>query len=225
MTLTLTKREKILGWFYLLAQTLAVPFAVALICLGLGIHSDSVINNLCFYANAALALAVFRPLLRQSLSNCRGRWKQTLLTALKGLGLYWLLNLAVTTFILRIDPNFGNVNDAAVSAMLRESPLLMTIAVIFAAPLAEECLFRGWIFTSLAHRSMPLAYLVTAGFFSAAHVVGYIGQHDALTLVLCFLSYLGPSIALCWACERDDSLCAPLLMHMAINALACLLTR
>lgn len=223
MTLRLTKKEKIRGWFFLLGQLLAVPFAVALLCLWMGIYSDTTINTICFFLNGALAVLVFRQLLEQSFHTRQGRWMQTVLTVLKGLGLHWMLSLAVSMVIFQIDPNFGNVNDANVGSMLSESPLLMTIAVIFAAPLAEECLFRGWMFTGLAEKSIPLAYAVTCGFFSAAHVVGYIGHYDALTLVLCFAQYLGPSIALCWTCERDDSLCAPLLMHMSVNALACLL--
>ena len=223
MTLKLTKKEKLWGWFFLLAQMLAVPVAVSVICLWMDIRSEAAINNLCFFVNGILAVLVFRHLLEQSFRNRRGRWKQTVMTALKGLGLYFLLNLAMNTLVFRIDPNFSNVNDAAVGSMLNESPLLMTIAVIFAAPLAEECLCRGWMFMGLAEKSVPLAYAVTCVFFSAVHVLSYIGLYSPLTLVLCFLQYLGPSIALCWTCRQDDSLCAPLMMHMSVNALACLL--
>ena len=223
MTLTLTKQEQIRGWFYLLAQMLAVPFAAALICIWMDIYSETVVNNLCFFLNAALGVVLFRDLLEQSFRNCRGRWKETVMTTLKGLGLYFLLNLLVNTLVLRIDPEFSNINDATVGAMLSESPLLMTVAVVFAAPLAEELLCRGWMFTGLAKKSIPLAYAVTCGFFAAVHVVSYIGYCSPLTLFLCFLQYLGPGIALCWTCRQDDSLCAPLLMHMSVNALACLL--
>ena len=56
MKLTLTKQETIFGWFFLLAQFLAVPFAVALVCAGLGIRSEAVINIASFFVNAVLAL-------------------------------------------------------------------------------------------------------------------------------------------------------------------------
>ena len=225
MTLRLTKQEKISGWVYLLLQMLALPFAVALVCVALGITSDALINGICFYLNAALALILFRKLLKQSLRNAAESWKKTVVTAMKGFGLYWLVNIMVNTIILYVQPEFGNVNDANVGAMIDEIPVLMTIAVIFAAPLAEECLFRGWMFTGLAERSVPLAYAVTCGFFSAAHVLGYIGTYDALTLLLCFLQYLGPSIALCWTCQKNDSLAAPLVLHIFINALGCIFLR
>lgn len=225
MTLTLTNREKWLGWVYLLLQMLAVPFVVTWLCVRAGIRSEAVVNLICFFLNAALAVWVFRGLLLRSFRNARESWTETVITAMKGLGLYWLLNLALTMVILHIKPDFANVNDASVNAMIDEAPVLMPIAVVFAAPLAEECLFRGWMFTGLAEKSMPLAYCVTCGFFSAAHVVSYIGTYDALTLGLCFVQYLGPSFALCWTCRRADSLCAPLLMHMAVNALGCILLR
>ena len=222
MTLTLTKKEIRWGWFFLAAQLLVVAFAVALICALLGITSMAAITAATFYVNAALALVIFRPLLVQSLGNCRGKWKQTLLIVLRGFGMYWVINYILTLLILLIDPEFSNVNDASVGSMLREMPLLMGLAVVVAAPLAEECLFRGWMFTGLARKSLPLAYLVTIGVFSAVHILGYIGIYPPRTLLLCLLQYLGPSLILCRVCRKSDSLCAPLLLHMMINVLACL---
>ena len=223
MTLTLTRFEKRWGWLYLLLQMLVLPFVVGLAMALAGVYSDAAANILCFFLNAALAILFFRRLLVRSFCNAARNWKATVLTALKGFGLYWAINIAVTYMILMLRPDFGNVNDANISTMLDEYPLLMSAAVIFAAPLAEECLFRGWIFTGLARRSIPLAYAVTCGFFAAAHVVGYIGSVDALTLLLCFAQYVGPGIALCWTCRKADSLVAPLLMHMTINAIACII--
>ena len=225
MTLTLTKQEKRWGWVYLAAQMLVLPFAVAIVCVLMGIQSETVMNLICFYLNAALALILFPSLLGKSLHNCRGRWKDTLKTALKGFGLYWLTSLAVTAVILTLKPDFANVNDASINSMLDESPLLMTLAVVFAAPLAEECLFRGWMFTGLAERSLPLAYAVTCVFFSGVHILAYLGTYDALTLLLCFVQYLAPSYVLCRTCARDDSLCAPLLLHMTINTAALFVAR
>ena len=225
MTLTLTKSERRWGLPYFALQMLVIPFLVANICVLMGITSGTAMNLICFYINAALAAWIFRELLAASFRNAARSWKDTLLTAVEGFCLYWVLNVAATVLILLMEPEFGNVNDAQVGAMLKESPLLMTVAVIFAAPLAEECLFRGWLFTGLSKRSLPRAYAVTCAVFSAIHVVGYIGLYDARTLALCFVQYLAPSFALCWACRKNDSLCAPLLMHMLINTIACLLTR
>ena len=225
MTLRLTFREKRLGWFYLAAQMLVIPFAVAAVCMLLGIRSEADINLICFYLNAALAAAVFPNLLTRSFSGLGHRWKATLLTAWKGFGLYWLVSTAVALALLALKPDFANVNDQSVSAMVGERPLLMTVAVVFAAPLAEECLFRGWMFLGLAEKSRTLAYMVTCVFFSAVHILAYIGTYDALTLLLCFVQYLAPSYVLCRTCARDNSLCAPMLLHMTINTVALFVAR
>ena len=55
MTLTLTKKEVYSGWLFLLGQFLVVPFAVTLVCLGMGIESEAIANIICFLVNAALA--------------------------------------------------------------------------------------------------------------------------------------------------------------------------
>ena len=225
MTLRLTKNEKRLGWFYLAAQMLVIPFAVAAVCMLLGIRSEADINLLCFYLNAALAAAVFPKLLAKSFSGLGHQWKATLLTTLKGFGLYWLVSTAVAIALLALKPDFSNVNDASVSAMITQRPVLMTIAVVFAAPLAEECLFRGWMFMGLAERSPFAAYALTCTIFTGVHILPYMGTYDALTLLLCFLQYLAPSYVLCRTCQRDNSLCAPLLLHMAINTAALFVMR
>ena len=225
MTLTLTRSEKIFGGVYLLLQTLLVPFAVTLLCTALGNPSDALINLICFFCNALLALVFFRRLLVRSWRNAARDWKRTLAVTVKGFGLYWAINLLITAAILALRPDFANANDAGVNAMIDEYPVLMTVAVIFAAPLAEECLFRGWIFTGLAHRSLPLAYGVSCGLFAAAHLVGYVGRYDGVSLLLCLLQYIGPSFVLCRICREADSLAAPLALHMLINTLGCIFLR
>ena len=225
MTLTLSDFEKRWGPVYLLLQLLGVPFGAALVCALLRVPSVAAVNLLAFWVNGGLAAFFFRELLLRSVRSCARRWGRTLWIAAKGFCLYWIANMAVNILILTVRPDFANVNDAGVNAMIDEFPLLMSLAVVFAVPLAEECLFRGWIFTGLARRSLPLAYAVTVLSFAAVHVTGYIGVYDGPTLALCFLQYLAPAFVLCQTCREADSLCAPLLLHMTINTIALFTTR
>ena len=223
MTLTLSNWEKRWGILYLLAQMFLVPFGAAVLCDALSIHSTAAVNLTAFFINAVLAVVFFRQLLGSSLKNFR--WGRTLLSVAGGFLLYWLLNTAVMTAILTFQPDFSNINDTGINAMIDEFPVLMPLAVVFAAPLAEECLFRGWIFTGLARKSLPLAYTVTTLTFSLIHTLGYIGTCDAMTLALCTMQYLVPAAVLCWVCHKSDSLCGPLLLHIIINTLALFTTR
>ena len=223
MTLTLTNQEKRWGTLYLFLQMLLVPYAAALVCAVLSVDSVAAVNLLGFFVNAILAVIFFRRLLRSSLKNFR--WGRTLRVAATGFGLYWVLNTLVAMAILTLKPDFANINDSGIHAMIDEFPVLMPLAVIFAVPLAEECLFRGWLFTGLAQRSLPLAYGITTLCFASVHMLGYIGTCDALTLLLCTAQYVVPSALLCWVCHRADSLLAPMLLHMTINTIALFTTR
>lgn len=223
MTLTLSNFEKKWGLLYLLLQLFLVPYGAAILCAALSIRSVTAVNLVGFFANGVLAAVFFRELLRNSLKNFR--WGRTLWTAAKGFCLYWLLSEVVMTLILTVKPDFYNFNDTGINAMIDESPVLMPLAVVFAVPLAEESLFRGWIFTGLARRSLMLAYLVTTLSFAVIHVIGYIGLYDPLTLLLFTAQYLVPGAVLCWVCHKSDSLCAPVLLHMANNIIALFTTR
>ena len=223
MTLTLSNFEKRWGPLYLLLQMFLVPYGAALICAALSIYSVAAVNLLGFFANAVLAAVLFRRLLLNSLKNFR--WGRTLCTVVLGFCLYWVLNNLMMAAILTLKPDFSNINDSGINIMIDEFPVLMPLAVVFAAPLAEECLFRGWLFTGLAQRSLPLAYGVTTACFASVHILGYIGTCDALTLLLCTAQYLVPSAVLCWACHKADSLLAPILLHMTINTIALFATR
>ena len=223
MTLTLSNFEKRWGPVYLLLQMFLIPYGAALVCAALSIHSVAAVNLLGFFANAALAAVFFRRLLLNSLKNFR--WGRTLSTVAIGFCLYWVLNDLVMRLILTLRPDFYNINDSGINIMIDEFPVLMPLAVVFAAPLAEECLFRGWLFTGLAQRSLTLAYGVTTLCFASVHMLGYIGTCDALTLLFCTAQYLVPSAVLCWVCHRADSLLAPMLLHMTINIIALFTTR
>ena len=126
----------------------------------------------------------------------------------------------IVSLILRISPDFINVNDATVIALFDEHPALMTVATVLLVPITEETLYRGLLFQGFQRKSRVLAYCLSAGIFSAIHVMGYVGQYDMLTLGLMLLQYLPAGIALAWAYEKADTIVAPILIHIIINLIS-----
>ena len=84
---------------------------------------------------------------------------------------------------------------------------------------------RGTVFGALLPKSTLLAWLVSVILFSGIHILGYIGLGDGGLLLLCFLQYIFPAAALCWLYQSTGSLLAPILMHMAYNAIGILFVR
>ncbi len=99
-------------------------------------------------------------------------------------------------------------------------PLLMVfLALVICAPVAEEVLFRGFLFTSLRQRSsFFLATLGTSILFGAAHLMG--GEQGASLLWIAGIDTLLLSVALCYLREKTGRLWASIILHSLKNSLA-----
>ena len=69
---------------------------------------------------------------------------------------------------------------------------------VFMAPVVEEALFRGLVFGALRGKSRAAAWIVSVLAFSVYHVWQYIGDGDALMVLLSALLYVPGSAALNW---------------------------
>ena len=85
---------------------------------------------------------------------------------------------------------------------------VMGFTAVVLAPLAEEALFRGVLYTALKQRGHPrLALVGTAALFAAIHF------NLAALLPLFFLA-----LVFTWLYERTGNLIAPIAAHMMFNA-------
>ncbi len=219
-TLSLSKKREKWAWIYLIFQLLILPDILLLLLSAVGIASESTLNLLYYLINFGVCAVLFAPMLRRSLIRAADAPIRTLGTAAVGFGLLQLANLLIGYLILQVYPDFSNVNDAAVSGLITQRPLLMGLCVGFLVPVAEECLFRGLLFVPLYRKKPMAAYLLSIVFFSAIHVVGYIGLFPAGVLLMCFVQYIPAAWILCSALARTDSLVTPILIHCAVNLLS-----
>ena len=224
LPVTPTRGESILAMVYLALELLVIPSVLLIANMLLPQPLNDARLNLVFFAlnfvSVGLILRKFigKTLIATQPGNLLG-------SALKGLLMYWSLSYLVVLFIMLIDPNFANINDATVADMVKADFLVSVIGTVILAPPCEELLFRGVIFGSLYNRRPVIAYALSALCFSAVHLVGYIGVYPWGTLALCFLQYLPAGIALAWAYVRSGSVLAPIIMHTVVNAMGVALMR
>lgn len=226
LSVSLTPGEFFWGWIWLAAQLIILPIMLEMINMLLGNPlSISELNFVAFCINFIAVTVIFRKFLlgcgKISLSQ---PWR-CLRSAGIGLMLYWLLSYLYSIVVYFVSPEFTNVNDSSVGAMVTENYELLAFATVLLVPVAEETLFRGLIFGSIYNRNRFLAYVVSAVAFAALHVIGYIGYYPAKQLLLCFFQYIPPSISLAWAYTKADSIWAPILIHITINQIAILSMR
>ena len=221
-----SKKEVILGAVYMALQMFLLPSLVIALCDTLGFYlSTGALNVIFFIINFGAATLIFRNFLKKTLIGSRRRFSKIFFGALQGFGIYWLGNLVVGLLIYQINPDFANVNDASISAMAEANFLPIAICTVFFVPITEELLYRGVLFAGFFKRSPVLAFIFSTIVFSAIHVVGYIAEYSWDTLLLCFIQYIPPSIALGFAYAKSGSILAPMLMHIVINTIGILILR
>lgn len=218
LPVSLTRTEKILLWSFWGLQMLALPSVISLLVLFFAPGMNVAEQNFLYLAFSFLVVsAIMLRFLRQSLKVFLARPFYALRWAGISYILYWLSYLALSFLLTTFVPAFQNVNDNTVFTLYQENSTLTTIGVVLLAPITEELLYRGVIFGTFHSRSRFAAYALSCAVFSAVHVVGYIGQWDALTLSLCFLQYIPAGLCLAWAYERSGTILSPILIHIAVN--------
>ena len=129
----------------------------------------------------------------------------------------WVMNMAVSSLLLLVLPN-ENPNNAAVAEMAGMNFGLVSAMAVCLAPVVEEVIFRGAIFTLARKRSRVLAYALSMIFFSLYHVWGYAIENPIYLVFL--LQYLPVSFLLCRCYERTNSLWSCIFFHMLVNAMS-----
>ncbi len=135
----------------------------------------------------------------------------TVLNTLKWLGVMVLviITMEITNTVLERDtPDFmSKIYEST------DNFLLLWIAVIIAAPIFEEFLFRGFIFEGLRHSRVGMAgaIIIPAASWAIIHL-----QYGWFEIITIFLI----GIILAIAKYRTESLYIPIFMHMLMNLTA-----
>ncbi len=226
LSISMTRREKMLGAGYLLVSMFALPFAFGVVSALLPRPlTDTEVNILYFSLNFLCVTLIFRRFLRSSVKAViAGPWR-CLRWALLGLAIYYPVMKLLAIGIQHILPDFSNVNDGAIAQMTQSYTALMVFGTGILVPIYEEVLYRGLVFQGLHRKSRALAYCVSMAVFAIIHVMGYVGLYDGLTLLLCFVQYLPAGAILAWAYERSDTVIIPIVMHIIINQISLLAMR
>ena len=224
LSVTPTRKESVWAIVYMLLEFLVLPTVISLLnSLLPNPLSTSRLNLAFFLLNYAAVGLILRKFIGRNLLET----KPGLLlgSAVLGMMAYWAMNLAMGMLILGINPEFANVNDAAITDMVQDDMLFSILGTVVLVPPCEELLFRGVVFGGLYNRRPVMAYVISMLCFSAVHVVGYIGLFSWDILALCFLQYLPAGICLAWSYARSGSILTPILIHTLVNATGVALMR
>ncbi len=222
LSISMTRRELLLGWSYLLITEFALSTILYLIgdLLGFSI-SLSTLNILYFATNFICVLGIFHKFLWNSVKVAWAKPWKCLWCVCKGLICYYGFTFLISVVIAPwAGPDFSNVNDNTIMELAKEYPGIFAFGTILLVPVYEEVFFRGLLFQGFYRKNQILALLLSVCCFAAIHIVDFIGQEDWKTLLFCFLQYLPAGIALANAYMASDTIVTPIVMHILINLIA-----
>ena len=218
LSVTPTAGELRLGLGYWGFELLVLPAVLSLVFPVIAPALSEAGQNLVFFAlNFICLCAILRRFLLDSLRLLPEAPLRLLVVGLAAFAAFWAVSLGLRWLFGTLFPGFTNVNDNAIGQMAKANYAATAIGTVLLAPVAEELVFRGLIFGSLHSHSRGLAYGVSCGVFALIHILSYVGQYPAATLLLCFFQYLPAGVCLGWAFEKSGSIFTPMAVHMAIN--------
>lgn len=215
----ISRGELIGGIFYLPFYLILLSWILVFLSGLLGLGLDTVrLNTAYFLCNFAAVWLIFRRFLAASFrAFVRDFWPGVQAVIL-GLALYYFLNLLLGLLLRLTGLSFVNPNQEAVSSMLQARFPLMVLCTVVLAPVTEEVLVRGLIFSTIHEKSRILAYAVSILAFSLIHTLSYVSSSSARDLLFSALAYVPASAALAWTYEKAGSIWGPIFLHSLINA-------
>lgn len=115
----------------------------------------------------------------------------------------------------------SSVNQQQVETLAKSIPAIMFFVTDFLAPLGEELIFRGLIFTGLRKYNRFLAYAVSAFLFGFIHVMNSVLAGNILEMVQ-MIPYACSGLVFAYIYETTDNIWGSILTHMTNNIFAML---
>lgn len=219
---TMTPRESVCGTLLLAVQLLMLPVLSRF-------YHAALFFGWCLLSFLA-AIVIFRKFLKESFDVPHVTPGQILLKAFLGTVTSQLLPLLINDLIFYFipdfyiftdtGPQFRNVACAGIQAMAQEHYLLTAAAVIVLLPAVEELLYRGLVFGKLLPRGRIPAVLASAALFTLVRIAGLIGHYSTAYVLVSCMQYLPMCLFLAWIYTRAETILAPMLAHMVINAVS-----
>lgn len=215
----LRKNEIVAGSVYGVFHFLILPSLAATVFLFLN-APEWMIQFAVFLLSFLAMVVIFRHFLLQSCKDALEKPIAFVAYSLLSLVLYYALFLLVNYIIFSVDPDYQNLNDAGMVALVEDGGIWIILGTVVLAPVVEECLFRGLLFQAIYERRPVLAWILSPILFSAVHLLAYANLYDTKTMVLAFIQYLPAGMVLCFSYKKAGSILSPMIVHGLINLIS-----
>ena len=215
------KTEKRKGFILLILYLFAITLGVSVLELT---NSSFLVDNATFVWYGILFIVTivsFFGVVKDSIINVKDKksFFSKNMSSLLMIGFATMIFMVIVAILI---DKFGviNQNEVDVDSALDSQGIWMLIPSILFAPIAEEFVYRYFIFRTIRNYNMLLSHFITAFLFGFSHVwFDVIVQGNLLSifaLLPTFCLGLGCTISY----EKTKSIIFPIALHMALNIIA-----
>lgn len=218
-----TQTQAIITVVYLVLHIAVLPGLISNILALLNIKvSDTMFNFIYYSLGFIILLAVNFTFLRRDFDPVCDHPFYSVITII---GCYLCISVLNIFAAMILDAIFGgrenlnNLNNSAVMEYYNTETGITKAMAIFLAPVAEELLFRGGIFSNLRNSGYRIAaYAVSVFTFALYHVWQFAITDPGYWFYMLLYIPSGVMLALCY--ERTNSIICPIVLHMEVNAIS-----
>ena len=198
------QNETTFGWLFLPIHIFLIPQLVRWLLPMLHLSvSGSGYNALCFALSLVVVLIAFSRYFSASGKTFAQHFGRSLGAIVLGFALQYTLTALLLAFLTKLFGNIPNPNNDIVVEYASQDALPVLFCALIAAPIVEETLLRGAIFSSLYPKNKFFAYFLSSALFAAMHVWQF-SDLGVATLLVAGVCYLPSALALAWTQQQSD---------------------
>jgi membrane protease YdiL (CAAX protease family) len=171
-----------------------------------------------YAVNCAVIWIIFRRFLTRSFRAVR--FWELVQAVILGAALFVAGKLLLDQILRLVGQSTPAYNADLLAALPTDNFWVTTVCCLLLTPVVEETLFRGLIFGTIRRKSRIAAYAIMVLSFALVHIWRGFLDADLAAVLMAALPYLPAGIALGWTYEKSNTVWAPILLHMGINAFA-----
>lgn len=180
------------------------------------------LNFLIDFINAVVGLLILNKFFKRQLRDFFKNKTDILIAGcIVGLFMNYIANGVGSAIVSLFVSSSKSVNQQQVESLAHSLPVLMFITTGILAPIGEELIFRGIIFTGIRKYNRVLAYLVSGFVFGFIHVMNSVLAGNMIEMVQ-MIPYMLSGFVFAYIYESQNNICASILTHMTNNIISLL---
>lgn len=176
-----------------------------------------------YIISITLALYLTFPVWKASFRHFKADWKKHVAMIVSLTLTIFALNLVLSFLVSMITGSSTSNNQESIDSMSQMVPLLTFVASVIFAPLLEESVFRGGVFTVCRARySFLIAAFISSLLFGSIHIIDSLLSGNFIDTSY-LVVYAGMGFVMAYGYEKSNSLLVPLGIHFLNNLIVMLM--